>query len=506
MNRRGQSLVLFALCLLLLTLMVLVTLSIGMRAKEKTEAQMLADAAAYSQAVAVARTFNVFALLNRQQVSHEVVLAGTEALISWSGAVYAAVNEACPGKLTALEWNLRDEAAGAQVFAQADAAYYLSKCQTTLHEKLVRVLEGQTLAERIVSQASSDGLGRIERPNAVAELQTVGAFNRDEVGVHTTEPARGVLAYVHDDERAQVFQSIGTLGFKWVRGEGREAGVGWGVHSDRPPLSWPEAEGDLTMTGIIGMHEATYETVNGASVWAHTHGSDTPVTVQCGDEARTVTLRDAWVLTTHLQNRSDQHVYGDRGDGRSNEGAVDDGVESGEVYMRHTVAPCLPQDCPTVWHGLRMLNSTVLDESTDFQQPTLISMITRDYANEDARYPWNLFFNYRWAEDQYTFDNGDPARLGELHDRGKVLRRQAAFSSAAVYYHRPAGQGAGFQEAPNLFNPFWRATLVSSERAFKVTGAEVERTRTQLSNAGLTEHAETLRLLEQAHFKGGVPE
>ena len=70
---------LFALTLLLLTVMVCVTLSFGAAVKSKMEAQHTADAAAYSQAVATACSFNSIALLNRAQLSHMVAMAGKSA-------------------------------------------------------------------------------------------------------------------------------------------------------------------------------------------------------------------------------------------------------------------------------------------------------------------------------------------------------------------------------------------------------------------------------------------
>jgi len=88
-RNRGQAMVLFALTLLLLTLMVLMTLGFGMRAKERVEIQMAADAAAYSQAVSVARTFNAIAVMNRAQIAHMVAMAGTQSLISYGSHWFA---------------------------------------------------------------------------------------------------------------------------------------------------------------------------------------------------------------------------------------------------------------------------------------------------------------------------------------------------------------------------------------------------------------------------------
>ncbi|MBS1153649.1 MAG: hypothetical protein H6Q89_5347, partial [Myxococcaceae bacterium] len=81
---RGQNLVLFALSLMLLTLMVLMTLSFGARVKSRMELQTVADTAAYSNAVATARTLNAIAVMNRVTVAHTVSTIGTLSLISWS--------------------------------------------------------------------------------------------------------------------------------------------------------------------------------------------------------------------------------------------------------------------------------------------------------------------------------------------------------------------------------------------------------------------------------------
>ncbi|HEX4620041.1 MAG TPA: pilus assembly protein TadG-related protein, partial [Myxococcaceae bacterium] len=75
---RGQSLLLMSLTMLLLVLMVLMTLGFGWRTHQRMELQMATDAAAYSEAVATARTFNTISLFNRAQVSQMVALAGLQ--------------------------------------------------------------------------------------------------------------------------------------------------------------------------------------------------------------------------------------------------------------------------------------------------------------------------------------------------------------------------------------------------------------------------------------------
>ncbi|MBS1152332.1 MAG: hypothetical protein H6Q89_4030 [Myxococcaceae bacterium] len=84
MSLRGQSMVVFAICLLLLTLMVTITLSFGTMAKEKMEIQQAADQAAWSQAIATARTFNEIAVYNRAQLGQMVSLLGVESALSYA--------------------------------------------------------------------------------------------------------------------------------------------------------------------------------------------------------------------------------------------------------------------------------------------------------------------------------------------------------------------------------------------------------------------------------------
>ncbi|HCF61121.1 MAG TPA: hypothetical protein DFS52_24380, partial [Myxococcales bacterium] len=57
-RRRGQALAIAALIMLLTFVAVMLTFAIGNRTREKVKLQSIADAGAYSLAVAGARTFN----------------------------------------------------------------------------------------------------------------------------------------------------------------------------------------------------------------------------------------------------------------------------------------------------------------------------------------------------------------------------------------------------------------------------------------------------------------
>jgi hypothetical protein len=81
---RGQAILLFSLTILLVALMVLVTLSLGAKVRNRMDLQTVADAAAYSNAVATARTMNAIAVMNRAIIAHDVSTLGTISIISWA--------------------------------------------------------------------------------------------------------------------------------------------------------------------------------------------------------------------------------------------------------------------------------------------------------------------------------------------------------------------------------------------------------------------------------------
>lgn len=112
-GERGQTLVLFALTLLLVTLMVMMTLSFSTKAKEKMELQQVADQAAYSNAVVVARGLNSLALLNRVQIADMVAIAGIQGALSYA-AVY------------------RGSLAGAEQAILMTAGKYSAQCTSSL--------------------------------------------------------------------------------------------------------------------------------------------------------------------------------------------------------------------------------------------------------------------------------------------------------------------------------------------------------------------------------------
>jgi hypothetical protein len=79
-----------------------------------------------------------------------------------------------------------------------------------------------------------------------------------------------------------------------------------------------------------------------------------------------------------------------------------------------------------------------------------------------------------------------------------------AIASGLTYYHRGSATGPGgrghARETPNFLNPFWRATLVSSDvdEPFSRRGNDIIRT---LESLGEAEQADALRALRASGFE-----
>ncbi|WP_338871188.1 pilus assembly protein [Myxococcus stipitatus] len=495
-SSRGQALVLFALTLLLLALMVLMTLGFGMRAKERVEIQMAADAAAYSQAVATARTFNAISVMNRAQVAHMVAMAGTQALISRSSQVYAA-HMVCTPTFTPAQWGLGDGAAATQVKSLQGQAGSLYRAGLNLYGHLLREhIVDQRLAYRIARganpelQATPEGAAKsfmeLNGDNDVPNHgDLMNAVRRGGVAC-----GAGAVCAVGGSTSAHLNATMGSLGWTWVHSRPTgSAGFGTGGAARSTAFRRYGSSAE--------MDPSTYNTVSGRNSTGHDHAT-VVVPTRCTNPPPIPTpVTDAWVMSDERQTPEDQHVYGVRlPPGQA--------PEDGEpLFERHTLGECV--SCPGIWPFAMGYNVDQLQRgrANHYGQPKLYSVLHRDYGSEARRRspdPWNLFFRFPFsAENTTEFDLSIPLGRSRPTGREGVQRNQVALSAGIIYYHRPraAGQGGGWREPPNFLNPFWRATLVSPE------GAIDDKPAASLEAAGFTEHGQVLRALEQAGYRGG---
>ncbi|NNB94797.1 pilus assembly protein [Corallococcus exiguus] len=494
---RGQALVLFSLTFLLLTLMVLLTLGFGMRAKERVEIQMAADAAAYSQAVSTARTFNAIAVMNRAQIAHMVAMAGTQSMISYGSQQYAA-RQTSPCAMPGNDWSALDQAAATQVQVLQGRAGSMFRAELAIYNHLVGThLANQNLTRLIAKEINPELAAQPEGANKSLSEVSGGAssgssydelMQQEKTGsVPATSGA--VMPTGGGQGTATLNATMGSLGWTWVHNRGSgSAGFGSGAAAHNP--------GFHHYGSASAMDSSTYQTISGRNSWAHDHGR--AVTGVCPDGTPyTAGATDAWVMSDERQSPEDQHVYGAKappGQGAENNTTVDE---------RHTLGACVV--CPGIWPYSVGFNAGLLHgnaDENDYGQPKLYAMLHRDYASDARRAkpdPWNLLFTFKFANQETEFDNAAP--LGRILPTGRedVQRNQVALAAGLAYYHRPrpAAVGGGWEEPPNFLNPFWRATLVSTE------GARDDKPANSLQQAGFSEHAEALRRLDNAGYRGG---
>jgi len=495
MKRRGQTMVLFALTLLLLVLMVTMTLSIGSKAKEKMELQTLADAAAYSNAVATARTFNSVSLMNRALMGHMVAMTGVESLISWSsyyrGSIHGlrkAYNNEPKTLYTAIQipscacaWTnamcarlcqcstraLQDisnadrdlqqadnklksnfESLDAQAGREARALQLstISDEQKKFFETLQKDFSKATLAQKLVDQAkkgvsTADELEAVKASSDVNDREVAGNDACTGEGAACTRRAA-------DHKLHFVDAAMGSRGYSFVtaRGAGNLILARLMTVIPRRDLvmqvtnegsGYFPAEGQLT-------HSA--QSIDATEVWGDDHGSlrmmYTRGQMPC-PPMMIGTFSDikAHVRSNHMGDSSDEHTWTGGSDSDS---------------QPHTMGTC--QACPGMWPSHMDYNFKLVTKDKDnWGQPKNYAVIQRDYAKrmKGQADPWNLLFRFRIGGKSETFDNQGI----KLTTDGTDISKATALSTGIAYYKR---EGNFWKEPPNFLNPFWRATLVSA--------------------------------------------
>lgn len=510
---RGQALVLMGLMMLLVTLMVLMTLGISSRVKEKMEVQQVADAAAYSTAVATSRVMNSMSLLTRVHVSNMVALAANQSLISWAGLYYGVVNQFdegvqdatcisgaaywCPAACAAFETiKLRSSAEKARVGAIWDALDWAAAGQSTRWQKGVMDQQGD-LRDELVQYVLGD-----HDNSMVAHIVRRASENDPH-----SEWTPAIASSIFEGEggagdgtafRRTTSREAGTEATHGSRGDGfvthREGG---GLGAYLTALYLPAIAtglGSVEGEGWYGDEDAS-----GAAGYGSTYGFN-PKSANARDEisARLTYIvppcivmsvdasEPAWVFSDDRSvSMNDEHQF-----------AGGAGADVEPPQQRHTMGMC--NSCPGIWVSFLDLDlDKVVDGDTHlFGQPKAAVAIRRDYAQRDGNEdPWALDFDVTFAGvEGKNFDN-----RGVESDAGN-FSAQIAISTALSYYHRPGDGGRRWDEPPTLFNPFWRATLVSSSISMPYPGEPDSQINQALSGLGMGD--QVVNELRSAGFRG----
>lgn len=537
----------FALFLLVLVLAAIATLSLSHLTSQKMEMQVASDTAAYSQAVAAARTYNSVALLNRAQVATMVAMQGIHSAVSFAGTYRGAINATmyayeddfnsefgdCTRSRTVINFGTSTSTTSRNVCEIIDTTVVEDSCRRAhpfnffgisfnficvgdacparrdvmgdwgflaldcslagistgrvplLKDEWCRVkgvwqaLDERTGAQGRLAQGEAVELGEKERvaledtlpgalqPLAASSISVAGAAIDSSVARNEVERSfagggsfNGLEAAL--GSRAHPFISQRDDGRRAIEEQLRRVIAPSGAAPDEIHLL-ADFKGSSFFTEP-GSFDARYSFNHGMrephafASWADEHGRVSVSYAGANRGLRTPGVRDTRhqrtfrgsTSATDLQHRGDTHEWC----------PVDLNAEAADPADRHTLLPhkmppanepdpCENSSC--IWPGFYDINATVITDRGDaYGQPKLLDVATKDLAGQ--KNPWNLFFRFRFAQS----GAGAQTDLTSKHAVAGVVPDFQALSAGMAYYHRPGH----WKEHPNLFNPYWRATLV----------------------------------------------
>lgn len=526
MLRRGQTLIIFTFMLLFLSLMVLLTVSFGMRVRERMELQTLADAAAYSNAVATARTFNTVAIAHRTAWALTVARSATQAYISWTSiyrdalaalqqdasifiAAYIAGVCPIPQKIPAGiafglwkqklsqeaqriqgVWDGVDKAASAQVREyNITTATFLESDFKANSDMLAGLLQGQNIAKKVIAQAGGspwpitapDAADMVATREAASDCNQ-GAWCNGLVGgtsIHQYEiymgtrddsftTGRGGGTMLMTSKLMQLVQGYGTIAY--LGGEGASA------RSDQ-------------LQGPVHGAEA-----NWGAATSDDHGNLFYLGRFGGCPIPVPPLSLSADVLANLESNPDKHEWSrgtcpNASDTQTHSGIGDIAGGNWPITYDYTEAK-------------------VKDQADAYGQPKLYALLQRDYGGGSGQLDKSVFLDFDFA-----FVPGSPKHFSNRGTRsegkqlGSNLRatggasidisKQTALATGMAYYHR----GDDWKEPPNLMNPYWRATLVSPDidQQGKMPGGDITQT---LQQAGAQWAGDAATALYNAGFRG----
>lgn len=515
-TRRGQALVLMSLTGLLLVLMVMLLVSFGKRIHQKIESQNLADAAAYSQAVATARSFNELGVLNRTQVAHMVNIATINSVISLSTrkagteqevgrstwrmmlsqtrsrirllqlqgftpstsrllcgylkieAGLSALSEHCPsiccwgdGPSTAATFGALDALAAEQarqrylaslaVYAQMQAAMVgpLPVAPEPDFSLLGAKVKDQQLTRRVL-YASLAGTRGVDSPAGASvssrELNTALHWREQQGEVQLACPTcdtwdwrtahlmimlgtRDALAYDHESWISQIGPDIAnaanSLSHRCV--PGTTFGVSSASSGGGSAYFAADFEQGPTMPGgrflsddqmTLSLTVAGGDPVGSGSCSAVTSAPVQPADVYLGASMSPLSLHSV--------------------------GGPTSGAAEGD---RHMLFPTL-LDGSMYPFFFDLSPDRIKDVADLYGQPKGYALVRREYSAPQPTFPAMSFAFGGYGR----FDS-----RGALMKSGDDISASYALSAGLTYFHR----WGHWKEPPNLFSPYWRATLVS---------------------------------------------
>lgn len=507
--RRGQTMVLFVLTMLLAVLMVVLTLSYSMKVRERIEVQTVADTAAYTNAVVTARTFNNIAVLNRVQIAHAVAQAGAQSIISWT-TMYRAYLNAAKKSFQGAEWpyqlarilcacapfngacaracrcgtrgmnDLRrlenafsqedrmidpifrgaDTRAALQLLLHQTAQLALYAAQQATYRDLVNKVGDQDFAKQIADNAAG-GRNR-------GEWLTPGglSLNRDELQGGMFCTSGGAACELPMTVAHAVNAAMGSRGYRFVTHRNIEHYMPHMIRlaltilrSGRTSFVFATGEGTayFKQPANLGTIDAVMNMLPpyGNAVTAQDEGTIFAIYMHIANGGG---LPCPPIMVGPTEDAKAEVVASGFSFRHQWTGGRD------QIPFVHFLVPCTAgiSSCPGIWPAFIDYNARgVVDEGDNYAQPKNFALVQRDMNTRTVADPWNLLTRFRFKRTG-TGTEFDSRGL-QLSD-GTPNSVQTAMATGITYYHRGESLGIDhWAEPPNLLNPYWRATLVAPD-------------------------------------------
>lgn len=469
-RERGQALVLGALSFLVLALMTTLSFNLSHALREKMSLQQHSDSLAYSMAVVEARALNYYAVSNRSIAATYVASNSMHAYMAAASVTGAIMSTA----------KINFYVIAAQEFAQCGCWSCFMHCVHAVqalgvagdysqaasdYEDRARNLDGdfsravkgldrmadfihssQAMVHKNTLQALNDGqsyglnkLKEYNAPGSSALVSGVGALNAGEFncavdGMNCT----GGVSNSSEKTRAQVMTEVANASRStWPANRGLEGNLPTHLHP-----SFLNEVRNIPGEGVnfpLPQHKGTAKTVQSAGGVNGGSGG--------GNEGQVIAAEESGIMANQWKHGAfawsyEAKVSSDNGGGDHTPGGSHSGNHEFEGVNTKGLTAC------TMAGNCFMKFRADDNKNNDFGQPSAYSYVTDDLREGNVKKaPWELN-----SSASVNFENGDSSAHITL-----AAGQAAALSKALVYYHR-LGEG-GWNEAPNLFNPYWRAKL-----------------------------------------------
>ncbi|MCP3104574.1 hypothetical protein LZ198_37500 [Myxococcus sp. K15C18031901] len=475
--QRGQAIVLGSLSFLVLALMVTLSFNLSHALRRKISLQQHSDALSYSMAVLEARALNYYAVSNRAVASayvagnslhafmaaasvtgemlrasgdNFVIIAGLE-MLKCPTCYYKCI-EHCIHAIQAMKISGEFKNKGREYdqkvkgfesdFNEAmqgldDMVDGIHTAQRSVHDKTIQA----------VKDGSSHGLAQLKEysaPGASDLNSSVGSINANEFNCAVDGmECQGSVGNSSPEARARVMTEISNATRSGWPANRKISAMG----TDKPPYlnsDFFKELKDIPGEGryLVSPHKGTAKTVKskGSVDSGGQSGGNEGTTLAAHEEGR---VTHWWKHNLMGSTEYDSDVWSDENGG----GHTGNGAHSGQHRFEGVNAKALT-GCAGSGNCFMKFRANPSSDR-DWGQPRVYSYLTMAFRVGNTRQaPWELN-----TKGQVRYEHGAQG-AGELT---VAPGDGVAMSKSLVYYHR-FGEN-GWQEAPNLFAPYWRAKL-----------------------------------------------